>query len=110
MFADEKKPSRFFAGLGLQSRPGASAKWLCGKYTLCGKECQVERHAGQTARIRTRLLSEGKITREMIESYVDAYARAYGDDTDAYIEEILADTLKHGLEQQIELLQDFIRE
>lgn len=44
-----------------------------------------------TARIRTRLLSEGKITREMIESYVDAYARAYGEDMDAYIEEILAD-------------------
>ena len=43
------------------------------------------------ARIRTRLLSEGKITREMIESYVDAYARAYGDDTDAYLEEIVAD-------------------
>ncbi len=27
----------------------------------------------------------------MIESYVDAYARAYGDDTDAYVEEIIAD-------------------
>ena len=43
------------------------------------------------ARIRTRLLAEGKITREMIESYVDAYARAYGDDMDAYVEEIVAD-------------------
>ena len=43
------------------------------------------------AQIRTRLLAEGKITREMIESYVEAYARAYGEDMDAYIEEIVAD-------------------
>ena len=28
----------------------------------------------------------------MIESYVDAYAGIYGDDTDAYVEEIIADT------------------
>ena len=36
------------------------------------------------AKIRKRLLSEGKITKAMIESYVDAYAGIYGDDTDAY--------------------------
>ena len=44
------------------------------------------------AKIQKRLLSEGKITKEMIESYVDAYAGIYGDDTDAYVEEIVADT------------------
>ena len=44
------------------------------------------------AKIQERLLSEGKITKEMIESYVDAYAGIYGDDTDAYVEEIVADT------------------
>ena len=43
-------------------------------------------------KIQKRLLSEGKITKEMIESYVDAYAGIYGDDTDAYVEEIIADT------------------
>ena len=43
-------------------------------------------------KIQKRLLSEGKITKEMIESYVDAYAGIYGDDTDAYVEEIVADT------------------
>lgn len=48
------------------------------------------------ARIRTRLLTEGKITREMIESYVDAYARAYGDDMDAYLEEIVADAYRQA--------------
>lgn len=44
------------------------------------------------AKIQKRLLGEGKITKEMIESYVDAYAGIYGDDTDAYVEEIIADT------------------
>lgn len=44
------------------------------------------------AKIQKRLLAEGKITKEMIESYVDAYAGIYGDDTDAYVEEIIADT------------------
>ena len=52
----------------------------------------AERWPEMTAKIKTRLLSEGKITKAMIESYVDAYARAYGDDTDAYVEEIVADT------------------
>ena len=36
-------------------------------------------------------MGEGKITREMIESYIDTYNRAYGDDIDAYVEEIIAD-------------------
>jgi hypothetical protein len=44
------------------------------------------------AKIQKRLLGEGKITKAMIESYVDAYAGIYGDDTDAYVEEIVADT------------------
>ena len=44
------------------------------------------------AKIQKRLLGEGKITKEMIESYVDAYTGIYGDDTDAYVEEIVADT------------------
>ena len=52
----------------------------------------AKQNPDMAARIRTRILTEGKITREMIESYVDAYARAYGDDMDAYIEEIVADT------------------
>ena len=52
----------------------------------------VKRWPEMAAKIRKRLLGEGKITKEMIESYVDAYARAYGDDTDAYVEEIIADT------------------
>ena len=43
-------------------------------------------------KIQKRLLAEGKITKEMIESYMDAYAGIYGDDTDAYVEEIVADT------------------
>ena len=56
-----------------------------------GYHILAERYPEMAARIRQRLLREGKITREMIESYVDAYARAYGDDTDAYVEEIIAD-------------------
>lgn len=52
----------------------------------------VKRWPEMAAKIRKRLLSEGKITKEMIESYVDAYAGVYGDDTDAYVEEIIADT------------------
>ena len=44
----------------------------------------VKRWPEMAAKIRKRLLSEGKITKEMIESYVDAYDGIYGDDTDAY--------------------------
>ena len=57
-----------------------------------GYHLLVKRWPEMAARIRNRLLSEGKITKEMIESYVDAYAGIYGDDTDAYVEEIIADT------------------
>lgn len=52
----------------------------------------VKRWPEMAAKIQKRLLGEGKITKEMIESYVDAYAGIYGDDTDAYVEEIIADT------------------
>lgn len=52
----------------------------------------VKRWPEMAAKIQKRLLGEGKITKEMIESYVDAYAGIYGDDTDAYVEEIVADT------------------
>ena len=57
-----------------------------------GYHLLVKRWPEMAAKIRNRLLSEGKITKEMIESYVDAYAGIYGDDTDAYVEEIIADT------------------
>ena len=52
----------------------------------------AKRWPEMAAKIQKRLMSEGKITKEMIESYVDAYAGIYGDDTDAYVEEIVADT------------------
>lgn len=57
-----------------------------------GYHLLVKRWPKMAAKIQKRLLSEGKITKEMIESYVDAYAGIYGDDTDAYVEEIIADT------------------
>ena len=57
-----------------------------------GYHLLVKRWPEMAARIQRRLLSEGKITKAMIESYVDAYAGIYGDDTDAYVEEIIADT------------------
>lgn len=57
-----------------------------------GYHLLVKRWPEMAARIQKRLLSEGKITKAMIESYVDAYAGIYGDDTDAYVEEIIADT------------------
>ena len=57
-----------------------------------GYHLLVKRWPEMAAKIQKRLLGEGKITKAMIESYVDAYARAYGDDTDAYVEEIVADT------------------
>ena len=52
----------------------------------------AKRWPEMAAKIQKRLLGEGKITKAMIESYVDAYAGIYGDDTDAYVEEIIADT------------------
>ena len=57
-----------------------------------GYHLLVKRWPEMAAKIQKRLLSEGKITKEMIESYVDAYDGIYGDDTDAYVEEIIADT------------------
>lgn len=57
-----------------------------------GYHLLVKRWPEMAAKIQKRLMSEGKITKEMIESYVDAYAGIYGDDTDAYVEEIVADT------------------
>lgn len=56
-----------------------------------GYHLLVKRWPEMAAKIQKRLLGEGKITKEMIESYVDAYAGIYGDDTDAYVEEIVAD-------------------
>ena len=57
-----------------------------------GYHLMAKRWPEMAAKIQKRLLNEGKITKEMIESYVDAYAGIYGDDTDAYVEEIVADT------------------
>lgn len=57
-----------------------------------GYHLLAERWPEMAAKIQKRLLGEGKITKEMIESYVDAYAGIYGNDTDAYVEEIIADT------------------
>lgn len=57
-----------------------------------GYHLLVKRWPEMAAKIQKRLLAEGKITKEMIESYVDAYAGIYGDDADAYVEEIVADT------------------
>lgn len=56
-----------------------------------GYHLLVKRWPEMAAKIQKRLLGEGKITKAMIESYVDAYAGIYGDDTDAYVEEIIAD-------------------
>ena len=44
----------------------------------------VKRWPEMAEKIQKRLMAEGKITKAMIESYVDAYAGIYGDDTDAY--------------------------
>lgn len=57
-----------------------------------GYHLLVKRWPEMAEKIQKRLRGEGKITKEMIESYVDAYAGIYGDDTDAYVEEIIADT------------------
>lgn len=57
-----------------------------------GYHLMAKRWPEMAEKIQKRLLNEGKITKEMIESYVDAYAGIYGDDTDAYVEEIVADT------------------
>ena len=48
-----------------------------------GYHLLVKRWPEMAAKIQKRLLGESKITKEMIESYVDACAGIYGDDTDA---------------------------
>lgn len=51
----------------------------------------AQRNAELAQRIRKRLVDEGKISRAQIDSYIDAYNAIYGDNTDAYVEEIVAD-------------------
>ena len=51
----------------------------------------AQRNAEMAQRIRKRLVAEGKINKAQIDSYIDAYNAIYGDDTDAYVEEIVAD-------------------
>lgn len=56
-----------------------------------GYHILADRYPAMAERIRARLMNEGKITRQMVEGYIEAYHRAYGDNFDAYAEEILAD-------------------
>lgn len=51
----------------------------------------ARRNAEMAQRIRKRLVDEGKISKAQIDSYIDAYNAIYGDNTDAYVEEIVAD-------------------
>ena len=51
----------------------------------------AQRNAEMAQRIRKRLVAEGKIRKAQIDSYIDAYNAIYGDNTDAYVEEIVAD-------------------
>lgn len=51
----------------------------------------AQRNAEMAQRIRRRLVAEGKISAAQIDSYIDAYNAIYGDNTDAYVEEIVAD-------------------
>ena len=51
----------------------------------------AQRNAEMAQRIRKRLVAEGKISKAQIDSYIDAYNATYGDNTDAYVEEIVAD-------------------
>lgn len=51
----------------------------------------AQRNAEMAQRIRKRLVAEGKISKAQIDSYIDAYNSIYGDNTDAYVEEIVAD-------------------
>ena len=51
----------------------------------------AQRNAEMAQRIRKRLMAEGKISKAQIDSYIDAYNAIYGDNTDAYVEEIVAD-------------------
>lgn len=51
----------------------------------------AQRNNEMAQRIRKRLVAEGKISKAQIDSYIDAYNSIYGDNTDAYVEEIVAD-------------------
>ena len=51
----------------------------------------AQRNAEMAQRIRKRLVAEGKISKAQIDSYIDAYNAIYGDNTGAYVEEIVAD-------------------
>ncbi len=51
----------------------------------------AQRNNEMAQRIRKRLVAEGKISAAQIDSYIDAYNAIYGDNTDAYVEEIVAD-------------------
>ncbi len=51
----------------------------------------AQRNAEMAQRIRKRLVAEGRISMAQIDSYIDAYNAIYGDNTDAYVEEIVAD-------------------
>lgn len=51
----------------------------------------AQRNDEMAQRIRKRLVAEGKISKAQIDSYIDAYNSIYGDNTDAYVEEIVAD-------------------
>lgn len=51
----------------------------------------AQRNAEMAQRIRKRLVAEGKISAAQIDSYIDAYNAIYGGNTDAYVEEIVAD-------------------
>ena len=56
-----------------------------------GYHIVAQRYAEMAQRIRKRLVAEGKISAAQIDSYIDAYNAIYGDNTDAYVEEIVAD-------------------
>lgn len=49
------------------------------------------KNAALAQKITKRLLREGKISQEMIDSYIGAYNGIYGDNAEAYAEEIVAD-------------------
>lgn len=51
----------------------------------------AQRNAEMAQRIRKRLVAEGKISKAQVDSYIDAYNVIYGDNMDAYVEEIVAD-------------------
>lgn len=56
-----------------------------------GYHIAAGRNAELAARIRKRLVAEGKITKAQIDSYIEAYNAIYGENAEAYAEEIIAD-------------------